>query len=123
MYVLTTEVLDTTRFEIAATLVTFEQENITSPIKLSHKTIQRLTVEKGINLTDGFSSRSTVLWRDHLIGSFDKTRLRTHGLFLWNMKENSIFYFDVCHSFFPSPGTFESQFATDGFLPKLYQSL
>ena len=93
-----------------ATSVTFEQENLTSPIKLTFQTIQRLPVEKGISLTYTPSWSPMVLWRDHIIGSFVSMQLRTHGLFLWNMKENSIFYFEVLHASFPSPEAFESQF-------------
>ena len=86
-----------------AALVTFEQENLTSPIKLSFRTIQRVPVEKGTSLPNSFSAGPMVLWRDYLIGSFVRARLRTQGLFLWNMKEKSIYYFEVCHTFFPSP--------------------
>ena len=44
-----------------------------------------------------------VLWRDYLIGLFARPQPMTRGLFLWNMRENSVFYFEVCRSFFPSP--------------------
>ena len=85
-----------------ATLVTLEQKNLTSPIKLTFRTIQRVPVKRGTSLPNSFSTGSMVLWHDYLIGPFVRTRLRTQGLFLWNTKENSIFYFEVCHTFFPS---------------------
>ncbi|SRR5258706_14119575 len=91
---MTTEALDTTRFEIVATSVTLEQENLISPIKLSFRTIQRVPVGKGISISNCFSSSPMVLWRDYLIGAYFMT---TGGLFLWSMTENSIFYFEVCH--------------------------
>ena len=91
-------------FEIVATSVIFEQENLDSPIKLSFRTIQRLPIERGTTLSNCFSSDSMVLWRDYLIGPFTREQSRTRGLFLWSMTENSIFYFEVCHSFFPFPG-------------------
>jgi len=92
------------RFEIVATSVTFEQEDLISPIKLSFRTIQRAQVEKGAYLSDRFSKGPMVLWRDYLIGSYFKTQPGTGGLFLWSITDNSIFYFEVCHSFFSSPG-------------------
>ena len=92
------------RYEIVATSVTFEQENLISPIMLSFRTTQRASVEKGISLSNHFLSDPMVLWRDYLIGSYVKAQHRTHGLFLWSMSEKSIFYFEVCHSVFPSPG-------------------
>src|SRR5258706_337090 len=88
-----------TRSEIVATSVTFEQENLISPIKVSFRTTQRVTVAKGISLSN--TSSPMVLWRDYLIGSYFG---KTGGLFLWNMTENSVFYFEVCQSFFSSPG-------------------
>ncbi len=93
--------MDTTRFEIVATSVTFEQENLISPIKLSFQTIQSVPVEKGISLLNCFFSGPMALWRDYLIGLYFGA---TSGLFSWSMTENSIFYFEVCHSFFSSPG-------------------
>ncbi len=84
-----------------ATSVTFEQENLISPIKLSFRTIQGVTVAKEISHLNDVSHSPVVLWRDYLIVSYYKP---THGLFLWNMTENSLFYFEVCHSFFSSPG-------------------
>ena len=100
---LTTETFDTIRIEIVATSVTLEQENLTSPIKLSFRTIQRAPVEMATSLSDSFS---TLLWRDYLIGSFVRARAPPGacGIFLWSMRENSIFYFEVRHSLFPSPG-------------------
>ena len=87
-----------------ATSVTFEQENLISPIKMSVRNIQRAKVEKGILLSSSFSCMPMVLWRDYLIGSYFRLRPWTGGLFLWSMTENTIFYFEVCHSFFPSSG-------------------
>ena len=84
-----------------ATSVTFEQENQT---KLSFRTIQRVSIEKGTSLWNTPSTSQMVLWRDYLIGSYVRAQTRTHGLFLWSTRKNSIFYFEVCHSFFPSPG-------------------
>ena len=97
---LTTETVDTIRIEIVATSVTLEQENLTSPIKLSFRTIQRAPVEMGTSLLDA------VLWRDYLIGTFVRAGAppSTCGIFLWSMRENTIFYFEVRHSLFPSPG-------------------
>ena len=104
IFVLTTDALGMTRFEIVATLVTFEQENLISPIRLSFRTIQKLPIERGITLLCCSSYNPTVLWRDYLIGSFARTQPRTYGLYIWSMGENSIFYFEVCHSIFPFPG-------------------
>ena len=92
-----------TRFEIVATSVTFEQESLTSPIKLSFRTIQKLPVGRGVSLSYSFSCSPTVLWHDYLIGSFTRAWPRTRGLYIWSLGENSIFYFEVCHSFFPFP--------------------
>ena len=91
-----------TRFEIVATLITFEQENLISPIKLSFRTIQRVLIENGYSYSNNCFTCPMVLWRDYLIGTFERPQPGTHGLFLWNMRENSLFYFKVCHSFFPS---------------------
>src|SRR5258706_16123863 len=99
---MTTEALDTTRFEIVATSVTLEQENLISPIKLSFKTTQKVELEKEISLSNRFSDTPMALWCDYLIGTYFGA---TDGLFLWSMTENSIFYFEVCHSVFSSPGT------------------
>ena len=85
-----------------ATLVTFEQENLFSPIKLSFKTTQKIPVEKGISISVTFSS--SVLWRDYWIGSYVRAQPWGRGLFLWSITENSIFYFEVCHAFFSCPG-------------------
>ena len=96
---LSTETFDTIRIEIVATSVTLEQDNPTSPIKLSFRTTQRAPVEMATSLLD------PVLWRDYLIGTFRaRAPPRTCGIFLWSMRENSIFYFEVRHSLFPSPG-------------------
>ena len=116
IYILTTETFDTIRIEIVATSVTLEQENLTSPIKLSFRTIQKVPLEMGTSLSDSFS---TVLWRDYLIGSFVKARAlpRTCGIFLWSMRENSILYFEVCHSFFPPPGALNPILRQMGFSP------
>ena len=103
-YVLDPEGLDTTRFEIVATSVTIEQEKLTSPTKLSFRTIQRAPIDDRTSLSNGSFTTPMVLWRDYLIGSYVRPQPRTHGLFLWNMRENVIFYFEVCHSYFPSPG-------------------
>ena len=45
-----------------------------------------------------------VLWHDYLIASFARREPVTDGLLLWSMRENTVFYFEVCHSFFPLPG-------------------
>ena len=58
-----------------------------------------------------------VLWRDYLIGSFARPQPRTRGLFLWNMRENSVFYFEVCRSFFPSPGALNPNSRQMEFIP------
>jgi len=100
-----------------ATLVTFEQESLVSPIKLSFRTIQRVTVEKGIFISKHFSSDPMVLWHDYLIGSYVRARHRKRGLFLWSMTEKSIFYFEVCHSFFSSPGALNPNSRQMEFLP------
>ena len=106
------------RFEIVATSVTLEQEDLISPIKWSFKTIRTVPVRKGVSLSNSFSCSPMILWRDYLIGSYFGA---TGGLFLWSMTGNSIFYFEVCHLSFVS-GRLESQFATDGVRPMLYQS-
>ena len=103
IYVLTTEVLDTTRLKIVVTSVTFEQENLVSSTKLSFRTIHRASIEKGTYFSHSFPNNEMVLWHDYLIGSFAGPQPRTHGLFLWNMRANSIFHFEVCHTCFPSP--------------------
>ena len=108
--------MDTTRFEISATSVTFEQENLTSPIKLYFRAIQRVQVEEEIGLYDSFSGSPMVLWRDYLIGTFVRVRPTTRGLFLWDMRENSIFYFEVCHSF-RLPGALNPNSQQMGFVP------
>ena len=100
---MTTERLDTTRFDIVVTSVTFDQEDLVSSTKLSFRTIQRISIEKGTYLSNSFSSSQMVLWHDYLIGSFTRPQPRNYGLFLWNMRENSIFYFKVCHTCSPSP--------------------
>ena len=98
-----------------ATSVTFEQENLTSPIRLSFRTIQKLPIGNEITLSHKSPCNPTVLWRDYLIGSFSsRGRLdnrpmwtinwRIYGLYIWSLAENSIFYFEVCHSIFPFPG-------------------
>ena len=100
-----------------ATLVTFEQENLVSLIKLSFRTIQRVQIEKGICLSTCFFNNPMVLWHDYLIGTFSRQQPRTQGLFLWSMAENSIFYFEVCHSFFRSPGALNPNSRQTGFVP------
>ena len=101
-----------------ATSVTFEQENLISPIKLSFRIIQRVTIEKGTSLSNSSSTSPMVLWRDHLMGSYVRAEPRTHGLFLWNMRENSIFYFEVCHFFFPSLGVLNLNSRQMEFVPR-----
>ena len=101
-----------------ATLVTFEQENLFSPITLSFRTIQRISVGKGISLLDNFPRDRMALWRDYLIGTYGRAQHRTCGLFLWNVTENSIFYFEVCHSFFPSPGSLNPNSRQMEFFPQ-----
>ena len=93
---MTTDALDMTRFEIVATSVTFEQENLTSPIKLSFRTIRRVPIERGTSLPANVYASPMVLWRDYLIGSYVRPQLMIHGIFLWSLRENSIFYFEVC---------------------------
>ena len=115
-----------TRFEIIATLVTFEQENLTSPIKLSFRTIQKLPIEKGISLKYNLFCTPTVLWHDYWIGSFMRAQPRTRGLYIWSMRENSIFYFEVCYSFFPFPGGLNPNSRQMEFAPrctKIYDDL
>jgi len=56
-----------------------------------------------------------VLWRDYLIWLYFGA---TSGLFLWNMTENPIFYFEVCHSFFSSPGALKPNSRQMGFVPR-----
>ena len=116
-YFLTTEALDTCRVEIVATSVTFEQENLISPITLSFRTVQRILVEKGISLGDNFSSSHMVLWRDYLIGSYFRVQPWSHGLFLWSMTEKCISYFEVCDSFHSSPGTLNPNSRQMEFVP------
>ena len=86
-----------TRLELVATSVTFEQENLTSPIKLSFRTIRRVPIEKGTSLSGNAFNHPMVLWRDYVIGLYVKEPIRTYGIFLWSMRENSIFYFEVCN--------------------------
>ena len=86
-----------TRFEIVATSVTFEQESLTSPIKLSFRTIRSVPIEKEISVSNNSYTSPMVLWHDYLIGTYVEKQLRTHGIFLWSMRENSIFYFEVCN--------------------------
>ena len=102
------------------TSVTFEQVNLASPTKSSFRTIQRVSIEKGTSLSS-FSSNQMVLWHDHLIGSFARSQPRTHGLFLWNTRENSIFYFEVCHTCFPSPSALNPNSRQMGFVPRCTQ--
>ena len=102
---------------MVATLVIFEQENLILPIKLSFRTIQRVPIEKGTYFSNSSYSNQMVVWRDHLIGSFARVQPRTRGLFLWNMKENSVFYFEVCRSFFPSPGALNPNSRQMEFVP------
>ena len=106
------------RFEIVATSVTFEQENLISPTKLSFRTIQRVSMEKEPSLSNGSSTSPMVLWHDYLIGSFARAQSRTHGLFLWSMSANSLFYFEVCDSFFPSPGALNPISRQMEFIPR-----
>ena len=101
-----------------ATSVTFEQENLTSPIKLSFRTIQRVPIERGTQISNISSSNPMVLWHDYLIGSFARPQPRTRGLFLWSMGENSVFYFEVCHSFFPSLGALSPNSRQMEFVPR-----
>ena len=100
-----------------ATSVTFEQESAISPTTLSCRTIQRVPIEKGTSLSKFSSTRSMVLWRDHLIGSYVRAQPRTHGIFLWSMRENYICYFEVCYSFFPSPGALNPNSRQMEFVP------
>ena len=101
-----------------ATSVIFEQENLISPTKLSFRTIQRVSIAKGTSLSDSFSSSPMILWRDYLIGAYVKTQPLTRGLFLWSMRDNSIFYFEVCHSSFPFPDALNSNSGQMGFFPR-----
>ena len=86
-----------------------------SPIKLSFRTIQRVPVEKGTRLSNTISSNPMVLWRDYLIGSYFRAR---GGLFLWSMKEKSIFYFEVCHVSFSSPSALNPNSRQMEFAPR-----
>ena len=104
-----------------ATSVTFEQENLISPIKLTFRTIQRVPVDKGIFLN--FSNSLMALWRNYLIGSYYTARPWSHGLLLWSMTEKSIFYFEVCHSFHLSPGTLNPNSRQVEFIPRCTQVL
>ena len=56
-----------------------------------------------------------ILWRDYLIGSYFTA---TGGLFLWSMAQNSIFYFQVCHSSFSSPCALNPNLRQMGFVPR-----
>jgi len=82
------------RFEIVATSVTFEQEDLISPINLSFRTIQRVPIEKGAYLSNRLSKSPMALWRDYLIGSYSRAQPGTGGLLLWSITENSISYFE-----------------------------
>ena len=118
MYVLNTEALDTTRLEIVATSVTFEQENPILPTTLSFRTIQRVPSETETYLLNSSSSDPMVLWRDYWIGSFAKPLPGTQGLVLWSMRESFLFYFQVCHSFLPSPGALNPNSRQMDFIPR-----
>ena len=61
-----------------------------------------------------------VLWRDYLMGSYVRAQSSTRGLFLWSMKENSVFYFEVCHSFFPFPDALNPNARQMEFVPFCY---
>ena len=117
-YFLTTEALDTGRFEIVATSVTFEQESLNSPITLSFRVIHRIPVQKGISLGNNFSDSLMVLWRNHLIGSYVRVQPWSHGLFLWSMTEKYILYFEVGDSFHSSPGTLNPNSRQMEFVPR-----
>ncbi len=106
------------RFEIVATSVTFEQEDLISPINLSFRTIQRVPIEKGAYLSNRLSKSPMALWRDYLIGSYSRAQPGTGGLLLWSITENSISYFEVCHSFFSSPGALNPNSRQMGFVPR-----
>ena len=100
-----------------ATSVTFEQETLISQTRLSFRTIQRITIERETYLSRGFSNSQIILWRDYLIGSYVRVQSSAHGIFLWSMTENSVFYFEVCHSFFPSLGALNLNSRQMGFTP------
>ena len=57
------------------------------------------------------------LWRYYLIGPYFRPQSMTHGLFLWSMTENSVFYFEVCHSCFPYLGALKPNSRQMGFFP------
>ena len=72
-------------------------------------------MEGGTSLLNSPYTSMIVLWRDYLIGSYVGAQPKTSGLFLWSMRENTIFYFEVCRSFFPSlgalnPNSLQTQF-------------
>ena len=71
----------------------------------------------------GASPSDSVLWRDYLIGSFDMVPLSTYGIFLWSMRENSIFYFEVCHSFFSPLGALNPNSRQMKFIPRCIKVL
>lgn len=80
-----------------ATSVTVEQESITSPIKLSFRTTQRVPIE-GTALIENLCGDAMMRWHDYFIGMC--ANMRTYALVLWNLRENTTFYFEVCPSFF-----------------------
>lgn len=100
------EAFDRAWYEIVATSVAVEQESITSPVKLSFRTTQRVPVSKGIFFNNHRGS-PMVIWRDYLIWVYAIPKELTYGLFLWNLRENTTFYFEVCHYSFPSLDGFD----------------
>ena len=114
-----TEAFDRTWLEIVATSVTVEQENVTSPVELSFRTTQELLVEKDTFIVN-LQGSSMVIWHDYLIGAYGKGR--TCGLFLWNLRENTTLYFEVCRSFFLSLGDLNLDWPTDKICADRYQS-
>lgn len=122
LYILSTKAFD--RTELVAISVTLEQESLASPIQLSFKTIQEVLMGMEIFPLVDTSGRLMVMWSDYVIGSYARSQNNlTFGLFLWNLRENSTFYFEVCYSLFPSLDALNPNSPTDGIRTVLSQSL
>ena len=80
-------------------------------------------MEKGTSVSNSFTSNPMVLWRDYLIGSFARPQPRTQGLFLWSIRGNSIFYFEVSHSSFSLPGALNPNLGQMEFDPRCTKAL
>jgi len=110
-----TKVTHRTGLKIVATSVTLEQENLTSPVTLSFRTIQRAQIEQGTSFY-----AMALIWRDYLIGSYHNKR--TYGLMLWSLRENVTSYVEVYNSFLRSLDALNDS-PIDDRLPTLHQSL